>query len=219
MAHRRDGAAGEPLRRRGPDARPAGRRAAYGLYSFTSGWADITGSWRLPGVPVWATAGRLDYPTEATDRCVQASFSGGHVYLAQWYDDTRDYDLTCGTYGFTPLAVPAVEPVQLDGGVQRRLEQRPAGAGGRSTGDLYLYPGNGHGSWLPRVRLGGGWQVMNALDTVGDINGDGAQDVVAREAATGDLWLYPGNGRGGWLPRTRIGTGWNVMRRSSAPGD
>ena len=25
---------------------------------------------------------------------------------AQWYDDIRDYDLTCGSYGFTPLATP-----------------------------------------------------------------------------------------------------------------
>ena len=48
---------------------------------------------------------------------------------------------------------------------------------------------------------------MNAVDTVGDVNGDGAHDVVARKAATGDLWLYPGNGRGGWLPPTRVGPG------------
>jgi hypothetical protein len=30
---------------------------SYGVYSFASGWASITGSWRLSGVPVWATAG------------------------------------------------------------------------------------------------------------------------------------------------------------------
>ena len=29
---------------------------AYGLYSYASGWTAIAGSWRLPGVPVWATA-------------------------------------------------------------------------------------------------------------------------------------------------------------------
>ena len=74
-------------------------RVSYGMYSYSSGWQSITGSWRLPGVAVWATAGRLDYPTEAHDRCTQPSFSSGPVLLSQWYDDTRDYDMTCPPYG------------------------------------------------------------------------------------------------------------------------
>jgi len=45
----------------------------------------------------------------------------------------------------------------------------------------------------------------------GDFTGDRAADVLARERATGDLWLYPGNGAGGWLSRTRVGTGWQIM--------
>ena len=119
-------------------------RFSYGVYSYLSGWQSITGSWRLPGVPVWATAGRLDYPGEALDRCRQASFSGGRVHLAQWYDDTRDYDLTCDPYTFTALPVPA------------------------ST-------------------LSG---------ATADFNGDWRNDVLARVAATGDLRLYAGTGRG-----------------------
>lgn len=75
---------------------------SYGLYSYTYGWTEITGGWSLPGVPVWATAGRLDYPEEARDRCTQPSFSGGEVHIAQWTDGTRDYNLTCGTYQFSP---------------------------------------------------------------------------------------------------------------------
>ena len=73
---------------------------AYGVYSYRAGWNEITGDWDLPDVPVWATAGRLDYPDEALDRCSQPSFSGGPVYIAQWYDDTRDYDLTCNGFSF-----------------------------------------------------------------------------------------------------------------------
>ena len=72
---------------------------SYGLYSYANAWQSITGSWQLPGVPVWATAGRLDHPTEAHDRCTQPSFSGGPVFLSQWYDDTRDYDMTCAPFG------------------------------------------------------------------------------------------------------------------------
>src|SRR6476469_11161574 len=87
-----------------------GLRAAgfsYGVYSNASGWQSITGSWWLPGVPVWATAGTLDYPNDALDRCTQPSFSGGKVYLSQWWDTTRDYDRTCGTYSFTALPMPS----------------------------------------------------------------------------------------------------------------
>jgi hypothetical protein len=73
---------------------------AYGLYSYTAGWREITGDWHLPTVPVWATAGRLDYPDEARDRCSQPSFSGGPVHLAQWTDGTRDYNLTCDGFSF-----------------------------------------------------------------------------------------------------------------------
>lgn len=85
---------------------------AHGIYSYSSAWQAITDSWPLPGVPVWSPAGRLDFPSEASDLCVNPSFSGGTVHLAQWTDGTYDYDMTCtGVYqahvsnlGWTPSA-------------------------------------------------------------------------------------------------------------------
>jgi hypothetical protein len=88
-----------------------------------------------------------------------------------------------------------------------------------STGDLWLYAGNGRGGWGPAVRVGTGWNVFNAIVGPGDVNGDGAADVLARRASTGDLWLYPGNGTGGWKPAVRIGTGWTGMTAIMSPGD
>ncbi len=191
---------------------------AYGLYSFASGWESITGSWRVPGVPVWATAGRLDYPGEALDRCTQPSFSGGRVLLSQWYDDERDYDRTCEPYAFTPLAVPASTlsgaTADFNGDWDNDVLARVA-----PTGDLRLYAGTGRGALTAGVRIGGGWKGMSALETPGDVDGDGLLDVLAREASTGSLWLYPGNGAGGWLPRVRIGTGWNSMTAVASAGD
>ncbi|MFJ5958926.1 FG-GAP repeat domain-containing protein, partial [Paenarthrobacter sp. NPDC092416] len=37
--------------------------------------------------------------------------------------------------------------------------------------------------------------------------------------SSGALWLYPGNGTGGWLTPRQIGTGWNTMTTILGPGD
>jgi Zn-dependent metalloprotease len=56
------------------------------------------------------------------------------------------------------------------------------------------------------------------LTRLSDLNRDGSTDLVARDAA-GRLWLYPGNGVGGYLARRLIGTGWNIMNVIVTPGD
>ncbi|MGA7205563.1 MAG: FG-GAP-like repeat-containing protein [Specibacter sp.] len=191
---------------------------SYGLYSFTSGWQAITASWRLPGVPVWATAGRLDYPNEALDQCAKPGFSGGHVYLAQWYDDTRDYDLNCGSYAFTALSMPAStlsnSTADFTGDWNNDVLARLA-----SDASLRLYPGTGRGSFGASATIGNGWAGFNALETVGDFNGDGSLDVLAKQSSTGYLWLYPGNGKGAWLPPVRVGNGWNAFNAIIGVGD
>jgi FG-GAP-like repeat len=191
---------------------------SYGLYSYASAWTPITGSWRLPGVPVWVPVGHLDPPTEALDACTKPSFSGGRIYLSQWTDDVWDYDLTCGTYAFTALPMPASTlsgaTGDFNGDWNNDLLARVA-----STGDLRLYAGTGKGTIRSGVRIGTGWNGMSALETPGDFNGDGPLDVMAREASTGYLWLYRGNGTGGWLPRVRVGSGWNGFNAIFGPGD
>ncbi|HEX3004072.1 MAG TPA: VCBS repeat-containing protein, partial [Angustibacter sp.] len=77
-------------------------------------------------------------------------------------------------------------------------------------GQLWLYPGNGHGRFLSRVRLGSGWNAMTALVGPGDFTGNGTADLLARDRF-GQLWLYPGNGHGRFLSRVRLGGGWNAM--------
>jgi hypothetical protein len=86
------------------------------------------------------------------------------------------------------------------------------------AGNLWMYPGNGTGGWLPQRQVGTGWNVMSELTVPGDFNGDAFSDVLARDAA-GYLWMYPGNGTGGWLPQVRVGSGWNAMSALTGPGD
>ncbi|MET4004406.1 beta-glucosidase-like glycosyl hydrolase [Arthrobacter sp. UYCu511] len=87
-----------------------------------------------------------------------------------------------------------------------------------AAGILWLYPGNGAGGWLPKVRVGGGWNIYNAMFTPGDFNGNGTSDILARDAA-GKLWFYDGNGRGGFATRVQVGNGWGVFTALLSPGD
>jgi stage II sporulation protein D len=88
-----------------------------------------------------------------------------------------------------------------------------------ADGSLFLYPGNGSGGFLTTSRrVGGGWGGFTSVFSPGDFNGDGKSDVLARTSA-GLLYLYPGNGSGGWLQPRLIGRGWNVFSTIISPGD
>jgi hypothetical protein len=50
-----------------------------------------------------------------------------------------------------------------------------------------------------------------------DWNSDTHNDVLARDK-WGSLWLYPGNGTGGWLTRSKVGAGWSAYTIAT-PGD
>ncbi|MFI8947571.1 FG-GAP-like repeat-containing protein [Streptomyces sp. NPDC053750] len=84
------------------------------------------------------------------------------------------------------------------------------------AGRLWFTSGDGTG----RIIGTGGWNGINALTRHGDFSRDGHEDVIAREASTGKLWLYPGTGTGAVGSRKLIGTGgWNGMRDITAFGD
>nr|WP_237728169.1 SpoIID/LytB domain-containing protein [Cellulomonas sp. APG4] len=76
------------------------------------------------------------------------------------------------------------------------------------TGDLYLYPGTGSGGFRAAARIGNGWGAMDAIVGGADWDGDDRYDLIAREEATGKLWLYRGDGQGGFFPRVQVGNGW-----------
>ena len=79
----------------------------------------------------------------------------------------------------------------------------------KANGDLFLYAGNGTGGWAAAGRkIGSGWQMFTSVFSPGDFSGDHRPDVIGRKA-NGELWLYVGNGSGGWAASgRRIGTGW-----------
>ena len=77
-----------------------------------------------------------------------------------------------------------------------------------ATGDLYLWRGDGSGGFLGSMEIGHGWGGMDEIVGAGDWDRDGQYDVIAREDTTGALWLYPGDGIGGFLAPRQVGNGW-----------
>jgi FG-GAP-like repeat len=87
------------------------------------------------------------------------------------------------------------------------------------SGRLVLYPGNGSGGFLKTARtVGNGWGGFTSVFSPGDFTGDGSSDVIVR-TSSGLLYLYPGNGSGGWLQPRLIGRGWNTFSTIMSSGD
>jgi hypothetical protein len=189
---------------------------AYGTYSYTNGWREIVGDWYLPTVPVWATAGSLDYPDEALDRCSQPSFSGGRVYIAQWVEGNLDHDRTCSWYSFTaPQIPPAIMTESLhdwDANWTNDVLRL------NTSGWLWRYLGDGRAGFPTRAVVSKSFDSMVEVAGPGDLTGDRRHDVLARDTS-GRLWLYRGTGTGALGTRSLIGSGWSVMRKLITSGD
>jgi Glycosyl hydrolases family 43/FG-GAP-like repeat len=89
-----------------------------------------------------------------------------------------------------------------------------------SDSTLHLYRGTGAGTITYARQVGTGWGKRDRLTAAGDLTSDGRADLVARDTANGDLWLYPGDGRGGFAAGSRvIGRGWASMTAVLSSGD
>ncbi|MCL1897259.1 MAG: VCBS repeat-containing protein, partial [Micrococcales bacterium] len=76
-----------------------------------------------------------------------------------------------------------------------------------STGDLFLYAGDGQGGFkYPYPKVGYGWKGYQ-LFPAGDVTKDGISDIVGIDAK-GDLYLYAGKGNGTFHKKVKVGYGW-----------
>ncbi|MEU3921763.1 FG-GAP-like repeat-containing protein [Streptomyces sp. NPDC029004] len=75
-------------------------------------------------------------------------------------------------------------------------------------GELWRYDGTGTGTLKPRVLVFSDWGAgRNAFVGVGDLDGDGRNDLVSRDTA-GRLLRNSGDGKGSFRGTVQIGTGW-----------
>ncbi|MER7758594.1 VCBS repeat-containing protein [Streptomyces sp. NPDC097619] len=91
-------------------------------------------------------------------------------------------------------------------------------------GELYLYPGTGAGygaaPFGARVRIGAGWGAYDQLVAVGDTDGDGHGDLVARTPG-GALYHYAGTGSrtAPFRAKVQVGSGWQIYNQLFSLGD
>ncbi|MFE5792274.1 FG-GAP repeat domain-containing protein [Streptomyces sp. NPDC056503] len=71
---------------------------------------------------------------------------------------------------------------------------------------------------VPETTIGGGWQIYDRIETVGNVAGSVHADVVARDKA-GVLWLYQGDGNGGFAGRVQVGGGWQTYDKITGGSD
>ncbi len=74
----------------------------------------------------------------------------------------------------------------------------------RENGRLFLRQGNGAGTLGPSRQIGSGWGSAAAVIGTGDATRDGNPDL-AFVGSDGRIILYPGNGRGGFVPAWSFG--------------
>ncbi|WP_197412904.1 FG-GAP-like repeat-containing protein [Arthrobacter sp. EpRS71] len=169
-----------------------------------------SGGW-LPGVPVgygWNTMDRVvgagDFTLDGNPDVIARTIWGGMIIFpgngkGGWLPQQSPGSMW---YGLNTLTAPG--DFNKDGFQDLLFTD--------SAGTLYLHPGyknSGFQDWNSAA-VGYGWNAMTAIVGPGDFNGDGNVDLLARDAG-GALWLYPSNGKGGWLPRGLVGSGWNAM--------
>ncbi|MFJ4851106.1 FG-GAP repeat domain-containing protein [Streptomyces sp. NPDC088733] len=89
-----------------------------------------------------------------------------------------------------------------------------------STGDLFLYRGTGAGGFKSgSTNIGNNWSGLDNITAPGDFDGDGDNDLIARNKTTNELLLYKGNGAGGFAGSSVIGTSWGGFNLIMSPGD
>jgi len=192
-----------------------------GFYSsMSSGVADQVANYSAAGYvrPDYLDFARWDQVVTVTDTAIPAAYWSPHRRMKQYrggHDETwGGVTINIDNDYLDVAPLPGAQFADFTGNGWSDVIARTA-----STGNLYLYPGNGTFADNDARRwFSGGWEAMSTIVRVGDLDLDGHEDVITRESSTGNLWFYPGSGAA-LGERRLIGTGFNSMREITAVGD
>jgi hypothetical protein len=88
-----------------------------------------------------------------------------------------------------------------------------------STGATGVYPGDGAGHFGSATRTLTKFAGLDQLAAVGDLDGDGRNDVVGRVGDTRALKLFPGLGDGGFGDARALAADWSAYAATTGAGD
>lgn len=92
-----------------------------------------------------------------------------------------------------------------------------------TSGALRAYKPDCYGTLKPSTAytsLGtSGWNQYDVLTAPGDISGDGRPDLIARNAATGTVYLYKGTSTGKLSARVKLYANWRTYKKVVGVGD
>jgi hypothetical protein len=87
------------------------------------------------------------------------------------------------------------------------------------TSDLIMYTTAGNNTVKNPVTIGSNWSGYDQITRVGDFDGDGVADIVARNTTDHDLYLFHGRGATTPLAGVDISNNWSTVDQLSGPGD
>ena len=167
--------------------------SGWGTFSPVVGGSDLDGD-KYPDVYARSGGGMSTYSSDASGRMVR--------YI-QW---------GAGWGGYTQLSTGA----DWNGdGVADLLAVNPAVRGGT----LFLYAGTGRRDFQTRPAAFPTVAGANLLRLVGDVNGDGYVDAVARVRTNDTLALLLGQAGSKFAAPVKIGAGWNIFTLLEPAGD
>ncbi|MER5891106.1 FG-GAP-like repeat-containing protein [Streptomyces sp. NPDC001941] len=187
----------------------AGRQLAGGAYRWTLTAVPADGQGpdlQVSGTVSLSSAKRHDQVGDDGFPDVYARDSGGRLTVYQGDASGRvSAPVDAGVWNNTYTIVPFGD-LTGDGGNDTLLANK--------AGELWRYaPARGKvlSQQVTPVRIGTGWQAYDGLTYSGDFNADGLPDLVARQSATGDLYLFAGTKTGGLARTGKIGTSWKSL--------
>ncbi|MBT2527967.1 VCBS repeat-containing protein [Streptomyces sp. ISL-99] len=221
---------GRTVRTLDATTRGAALTAAWdGKVSGTTYATDGTYTWTLTAAPKDGQSAAL----QLTGRITLAGGARGHHdlnggagdlmtldssgYLTTHYGDGKGAFGSKASGSGWPAGTYAVPFGDLTGDrCNDLLVRMPDGSLRRYTGKC---AGGGYSPSGNYAAVSTGWQQYNVLTAPGDLTGDGRTDLIARQASTGDIYLYADNGSGGFKSRVKIRSAWTTYTHITGVGD